>query len=67
MTFRHELRRNAFILLKAGTVVTVLDPRPDGQTYEMTLTEDKQLYFGSTTPGLIDETTFHQFKQQKNT
>lgn len=53
----HELRRNTFVLLKAGTKVTVLDPGPDGKPYEVTLQCDRKNLFGSAEGVFISEET----------
>ena len=66
MPFLHELPNNTFVILKAGTVMTVVDPkRPDGQPFEVSLVEDRKVLLGSHTTVFVDEPTHQQFQEKK--
>lgn len=62
----HELPNNTFVVLKAGTVMTVVDPkRPDGKPFEVTLVEDRKTLLGSHTTVMVDEETHKLFNPEK--
>lgn len=64
--FLHELPNNTFAILKAGTVITVVDPkRPDGAPFEVSMVEDRKILLGSRTTVFVDEATHQLFEQEK--